>query len=77
MNRMTCRHQTLPMTSRPLAARGLKSRYRLPFGFVMIGALDECRFSLILQRFPVLANYNRPAMCKVMAVPVIGLSSLA
>ena len=40
------------------------------------GAL-ACRFSLILQRFPVLANRNRPAMCKVMAVPVIGLGVVA
>lgn len=42
MNRTTCSQQMLPMTSRPLAARGLKSyRYRLPFGFVMIGALND------------------------------------
>ncbi|HYQ92528.1 MAG TPA: hypothetical protein VES89_10770 [Candidatus Competibacteraceae bacterium] len=42
MNRLQRSHQTLPITSRPLAARGLKSyRYRLPHGFVMVGALNE------------------------------------
>lgn len=42
MNRRTCSVQALPMTSRPLAAAGLKSyRYRLPFSFVMIGAHDD------------------------------------
>lgn len=42
MNRMKRSHQPLPITSRPLAARGLKSyRYRLPHGFVMVGALND------------------------------------